>query len=204
MFESGGSVKSALLRAFSLGETEVEALVRKCRAGDSDAWAALIEHFKGLVYSIPRQLGLGEDDCADVFQYTFQALLRNLDRIETPQNLSRWLAVTASREGLRLRRLAERGPTMGDVATLEEVLDEEDQGAEVHALQGLQTEEIHQSLAMIPDRCRELLKMLFFEEELPYNEISSRARIPIGAIGPTRARCLEKLRRVLMDRGFFS
>jgi len=197
-------VKAVLLRAFSLGETEVEALVRKCRAGDSDAWAALIEHFKGLVYSIPRQLGLGEDDCADVFQYTFQQLLRNLDRIESPQNLSRWLAVTASREGLRLRRLAERGPNIGDGASLEEILDEEETGAEMTALRALETEEIHQSLAMIPDRCRDLLKMLFFEEDLAYNEISSRARIPVGAIGPTRARCLEKLRRVLMDRGFFS
>lgn len=182
----------------------MESLLRRCREKDADAWAALIERFKGLVYSIPRQQELGEDDAADVFQHTFQALLANLDRIESPQHLGRWLAVTAARECVRMRRLRERLPTGTEPETLDEVLDAEERGAEVHAMQALQTQEIQNAMKMMPERCRRLLDLLFFEEQLGYQEISDRVNIPIGAIGPTRARCLEKLRKILAERGFFS
>lgn len=193
-----------VIKSWSLGETEMEALLRRCRERDPDAWATLIEKFKGLVYSIPRQQDLGEDDAADVFQHTFQALLNNLDRIETPQHLGRWLAVTAARECLRIRRMRERVPIGTEADALDKVLDAEERGAETHALKALQTQEIQHAMRMMPERCRRLLDLLFFEEHLGYQEISDRVNIPIGAIGPTRARCLEKLRKILAERGFFA
>ncbi|MFI5385098.1 MAG: RNA polymerase sigma factor, partial [Fimbriimonadales bacterium] len=79
-------------------------LVRRCLKRDHEAWSRLIGRFQGLVYSIPKRYGLSEEDASDVFQTTFQALLRNLDRIEDAKVLPKWLAVTASRESLRLKR----------------------------------------------------------------------------------------------------
>ncbi len=193
-----------MIKTWSLGESEIEALLRKCRKGDAEAWATLIERFRGLVYSVPIQLDLSEDDAADVFQHTFQALLSNLDRIENPQHLGRWLAVTASRESLRLRRAMERMPSTAEPGALEELLDEEERNAETNAMRSLQTQEIQEAMRAMPERCRQLLNLLFFEDHLGYQEISERVNIPIGAIGPTRARCLEKIRKILAERGFFS
>src|SRR5699024_5381877 len=88
--------------------TDLEILVAKCRRKDSRAWGQFVEQFQNLVYSIPRRYGLSSDDCNDVFQSTFQALVNHLDRIESPATLPRWLAVTASRESLRIIRISKK------------------------------------------------------------------------------------------------
>src|SRR4051812_20536767 len=87
---------------------DLDDLVQRCIKRDAQAWSRLVERFQNLVYSIPRRYGLNEEDAADVFQTTFQALLRNLDKIEAARTLPKWLSVTASRESLRVKRISSR------------------------------------------------------------------------------------------------
>jgi RNA polymerase sigma factor (sigma-70 family) len=181
---------------------DLETLVKKCREGDVDAWATLVSRFQSLVYSIPIKHGLNSDDAADVFQQTFQALHSHLDKIRVDATLPKWLAVTAARESLKVIRARERVLDPGD-ASLEQVVDTEERNAEESAVLSWQADELRSALGRMPSRCRDLLTLLYFED-LAYDEIMTRTGMPMGAIGPTRARCLEKLRKSLEDGGFFS
>jgi RNA polymerase sigma factor (sigma-70 family) len=149
---------------------------------------------------------LNADDCADVFQATFIALSNSLDRIEHPVALPKWLAVTASREALRLRRAHPRSgaDTSFDELDLDTLLANEEESAEESAERAMDVETIREGLARLPDRCKGLLEMLFREEEPSYQDVSEELGIPVGAIGPTRSRCLQKLRRILAKDGFFA
>src|SRR4051812_22415324 len=93
---------------------ELDGLLRRCIKGDTSAWGALVDQFQNLVYSIARRYGLNRDDASDVFQVTFQALYRNLDRIEDARTLPKWLSVTASRESLRVKRIGGRATLIED------------------------------------------------------------------------------------------
>lgn len=179
-------------------------LLQRVRSGDQRAWNELVESFQRLVYSIPRRMGLSEEDSADVFQTTFLALYRNLDRIEDPRTLPKWLSVTASRESLRVKRISSRTTTLSDDApSLDEILVSEEASAESNAIAATQNEQVNKALDGLQERCRELLRMLYSEDDISYEDISSQLGIPIGSIGPTRARCLEKLRKNLEGGGFF-
>ena len=149
---------------------------------------------------------LNADDCSDVFQATFLALSSSLDRIEHAVALPKWLAVTASREALRLRRTNARfgNDASFDELDLDNLVAKEDQAADESAAQAMDVEAIRSGLTKLPDRCRDLLEFLFRDEEPSYQEISDKLGIPVGAIGPTRSRCLQKLRRILAQRGFFA
>lgn len=186
--------------AESAFDSDLERLLLRCRRGDADAWATLVARLQNLVYSIARRYGLNEDDSGDVFMTAFQALHRNLDRIESGRALPKWLATTAARESLRLKRLRSR--TDND-APLEEILASDDRDAEAEAVRADSAERVRLALDAMPGRCRDLLHALYDATEAAYTEISGRLGIPIGAIGPTRARCLEKLRKSLEKDGFF-
>jgi len=149
---------------------------------------------------------LGADDCADVFQATFLALSNSLDRIEHAVALPKWLAVTAAREALRLRRTNARagGDRSFEELDLDTLVAKEEQSADESAAQAMDVEAIRAGLLKLPDRCRELLELIFCDEEPSYQEISGKLGIPVGAIGPTRSRCMQKLRRILAQRGFFA
>ena len=181
-------------------DSELDRLFERCQRGDADAWSALVARFQALVYSVPRRYRLGEDDAADVFSTTFAALHRNLDRIESGRALPRWLATTAARESLRLRRLADR--TTSDVS-LEEIVADEDADAEREAIRSDDAYRVRAAMARMAPRCRDLLGALYAEEEASYADIAARLDIPVGAIGPTRSRCLEKLRKSMESEGFF-
>jgi RNA polymerase sigma factor (sigma-70 family) len=181
-------------------DSELQRLLERSRIGDADAWSTLVGKLQGLVYSVPRRYRLDEDDAGDVFMTTFQALHRNLDRIESGRALPRWLATTAARESLRLARIKSR--TTSDVL-LEEIVAEEDANAEAEAVRADDALRVRRALGQMAARCRDLLSALYTEEDVAYTEISDRLGIPVGAIGPTRARCLEKLRRMLESEGIF-
>lgn len=181
-----------------MGENDLERLLGRCRRSDGAAWRVLVVRFEALVYSVPRRYGLNADDAADVFSTTFANLLRSLDRIESAQALPKWLAVTAARESLR--RVRARGKDKFD--TLEETMAWEEATAEKDALAAVRAEGLHAAVDQMPERCRGLLRALYFEEETEYAAISERLGMPVGAIGPTRARCLEKLRLALVREGW--
>jgi RNA polymerase sigma factor (sigma-70 family) len=149
-------------------------------------------------------MGLTGDDAADVFQETFLALYRNLDRISDPQSLPKWLSVTAARSSLMILRMKSTRPTQSlSDASLEDVLAEEDSKSEQVALDSLETETARKALDQLPDRCKSLLGALFDDGFDNYEAVAENLGIPRGAIGPTRARCLEKLRSILKKQGFF-
>ncbi len=183
-------------------------LILACRRGDSEAWAALIARYQKLIYAIPRRAGLDEDQCADIFQQTFQTLFEHLDRIDQPERVRAWLVTTTKRATERLQQrnarwqaLPESNDAEGDETPQQEWLDPAPLPDEVVS----QLEDQHlvrTGVAALEERCRRLLTMLFYDpQQLPYAEIAAQIGIPTGSIGPTRNRCLQKLRSLLQDLG---
>jgi RNA polymerase sigma factor (sigma-70 family) len=181
---------------------DLEKLLARCRKRDQRAWAQLVERFQSLVYSIPRRMGLSADDCEDVFQSTFSAFYQALDRIESGQAMPKWFAVTATRTALRLKRASGQTTQFNEAVTLDELVAEEERSAEQQAVKSQQGELVRAGIAGLPDKCRQLLTLLYFDDEKSYQDISEAMGMPMGAIGPNRARCLDRLRRVLESHGF--
>ncbi|MGI8924498.1 MAG: RNA polymerase sigma factor [Fimbriimonadales bacterium] len=183
----------------------MDKIFAKCRIGDQAAWSALVQKYQNLVYSIPTRMRLGREDCADVFQTTFVALAANIDRIEQAAALPKWLSVTASREALRIKRIAGSHQTVSesDKLSLDEVVASEERSAEASAIDAVEAEVVRSAVGGMDKKCRELLSLLFFENDVAYSEVSERTGMPVGAIGPTRSRCLDKLRKTLADNDFF-
>jgi len=179
-------------------------LLARCRRRDATAWLALVERFQPLIYAIARRYGLNQEDAGDVYAHTLTRLLRSLDRIESGAVIGRWLGVTASRECLRILRSNSPGLFSElEGVSLDELVATEEGQAEQEAILADQALRATTALARMPERCRTLLELLYTSDGLTYAEVSERTGIPIGAIGPTRARCLEKLRALLDARGFF-
>jgi RNA polymerase sigma factor (sigma-70 family) len=180
-------------------------LIERCRAGDATAWRALVSRYQRLVYAIVTRMGLDEHVAADVFQTVFEKLMRHIGGLREPERLQAWIVTTAKREGLAARRAGQRNVSMSraDDADPEghdewDIADETP-GAE-EQLEGLQ--QLHRlrvALDRLDERCRELLLLVFRDEDdrLGYDEVSRRLQLPVGSIGPTRARCLGKLRKLL-------
>lgn len=187
-----------------LGTDNLEGLLKRCVNRDQEAWSRLVDQFQNLVYSIPRRYGLNEDDASDVFQTTFQALLRHLDRIEDARTLPKWLAVTAARESLRVKRIASRAVSAEDRGLdLDALVERDELAADENAVQAERAEIVRRLTNELQERCRDLLTLLYLHDDPSYQEISEKLGIPIGAIGPTRARCLDKLRKKLEQAEFF-
>jgi RNA polymerase sigma factor (sigma-70 family) len=180
-------------------------LLRGCRAGDPAAWRAIVERYERLIYSIPLRMGLDRDDAADVFQLTFTALLNSLEAIRDPARLGGWLATVARRHSWATLRRQKAQVSLTDLEAGGEgalASDASALGMPLAGAAGLQGWELalwlDQGLAKLAGRCRELLTALYFDATEPsYADLSTRLGIPVGSIGPTRARCLERLRQVL-------
>lgn len=180
-------------------EPSDEALVLACRRGDAAAWVALIARYQRLIYTIARRAGLDEDQSADVFQRVFMTLVEQLDRVEQPALVGPWLVTTARRESWRLRqRERAAGISANDAADQTDTLPD---GAALPDELVLRLEEQHElrtAVEALDERCRRLLKLLFYRPDPPpYVEIAAALGIAEGSIGPIRARCLKKLRRLL-------
>jgi RNA polymerase sigma factor (sigma-70 family) len=180
-------------------------LVAQCRAGRQAAWSTLVRRYQRLVYTVPRRAGLGDDEAADVFQACFSRLFEHLDRIEDAARVRAWLVTTAKRETLRLlearRRIVDLAPTDGedgdDTDPMERIADP---GPLPEQLLGelQEHDRLRRALDRIDPRSRQFLELLFLQDEpLPYSEIATRLGIAEGSIGPTRARCLAKLRTAM-------
>jgi RNA polymerase sigma factor (sigma-70 family) len=169
-------------------------LVQAAAAGDRGAWEEIVERFSGLVWATARAHRLSRADAADVAQTTWLRLVENLDRIRKPEALGAWLATTARHESLRvIRRGAREQPTDEDDLfepptdeTLEDLVVGRERGGA-----------LWRAFARLSDRCQALLRLLMSEEEPSYEEIGAALGMRIGSIGPTRQRCLERLRRHL-------
>lgn len=182
-------------------EPSNEELIQACRRGDAVAWEALIARYQRLVYSVPRRAGLDEDRSAEIFQRVFGKLVEHLDRIEQPARIGAWLTITARREMWRMNQREDLVQPLtdgdhqlpDDASPLDEVI--------------LHLEEQHavrMALAALDERCRRLLTLLFYRPDPPsYAEVATALQMSEGSIGPTRIRCLQKLRRLLDSLGCF-
>jgi RNA polymerase sigma factor (sigma-70 family) len=156
------------------------------------AWEAIVDRFSGLVWATARAHRLAPADAADVAQTTWLRLVENLDRIKDPERLGAWLATTARRECLRHIRLRGRELTTGEDALFEAPSEER---VEQRLITRERNDALRRAFARISERCQALLRLLAAPEPLSYDEIGSALGMPIGAIGPTRSRCLDQLRR---------
>ncbi len=180
------------------------ALVARCRAGDGKAWAALVARYQRLVYAIVTRAGFDEHGAADVFQTVFQRLLAHLPRIDQPDRLQAWIVTTAKREALRERERRQRHVSMtrdegDDAPGLEDTLADEAPLAETALSDLQQLHRLRDGLERLDTRCRDLLLLVFRDDDdhIPYDEVARRMGMPAGSLGPTRSRCLAKLRRLV-------
>jgi RNA polymerase sigma factor (sigma-70 family) len=174
-------------------------LFEACRRGDEAAWEQLVNRYQKLIYTIPRRAGLDGDQAADVFQEVFTTLLKKLDHIEDPTRLHAWLVTTARRT--TWRAIYKQQPFANEADEGDEVLTSIPDNAALPDDVLLKLEEQHRvrvALSGLDERCQTLLRLLFYESEPPpYAEIAAALGTSEGSIGPTRARCLQKLLRLL-------
>jgi RNA polymerase sigma factor (sigma-70 family) len=178
------------------GPDDVAGLVERAAVGEQDAWDALVERFGALVWAVAGGHRLGPADTAEVAQTTWLRLLENLDRIREPARLGGWLATTARRESLRVLRLRAR-EFPADGADLDV---ERDPGPtpEEAVLDDDRDRRLWRAFTELPERCRVLLHLVVVVAP-PYAEVAAALDLPIGSIGPSRARCLRRLRRLYQD-----
>lgn len=180
-------------------EASTAELVAAAEAGDRAAWNALVTRFAGLVWAVARGHRLQGEDAADVFQTTWLRLVEQLPRIREPDRVGAWLATTARRESLRVLRRSGR-ETVSRPETLE-TLPDDAPGFDEGLVRAEQREALWHHLQTTSDRCRRLLRVLVADPPLTYTEVAEVLEMPIGSIGPTRRRCLEQLRRRLVEAG---
>jgi RNA polymerase sigma factor (sigma-70 family) len=178
---------------------EVAGAVRRAAAGDRDAWDAIVRSFSGLVWTVANGHRLGPADTAEVLQTTWLRLLENLERIREPERLGGWLATTARRESLRMLRLRGREVPTDDEGVFAREPSPSPSPEEA-VLDRDRDRRLWRAFSRLPDRCRRLLDLVIVLRP-PYAEVAAIMEIPVGSIGPTRARCLDRLRRLLVDSG---
>ncbi|RLT40154.1 MAG: sigma-70 family RNA polymerase sigma factor [Chloroflexi bacterium] len=192
----------------STNEPTISALVARCLAGDPSAWDGLVQRFAGLVHSVPVRHGLSPMEVDDVGQEVFLALARHLDRIENPEALPAWLLITARRLSWRAVQKRRQEISLALDDTTETGQPTGDSALQMPGMETLLTgwqrqEALENGLSRPDTKCRDLLWMLFLDSREPsYAVICAQLSIPIGSIGPTRTRCLGKLRSILDGLGF--
>ncbi len=175
-------------------------LIRACRSGDDKAWEKLILRYQRLVYSVPVAYRLPPADADEIFQRVSVKLFENLDRLRRTESLAPWLVVTARRECQAFLREARRAAPLENGSAAGSAEDPADVVRDLHRI------ECAHSLALALERlghpCRALLHALYMEDPAPpYEEIARRLGRPVGSLGPTRMRCLEKLRKLYFRLG---
>lgn len=172
----------------------VIALVTRAVNSDKDAWNEIVERYAPLVWSICVRYRLKTQDIEDVGQTVWLLLVEQLGKLREPAALPGWLATTTQRECLRALAVARRTQ---DAGTLDDAPDVVlDAGAiEQEILTAERNAALRAALGELPLPCQHLLGMFIADPPCSYAEISATLRIPVGSIGPRRARCLDRLRR---------
>lgn len=174
--------------------TDLAALVGSAAAGDQRSWDALVQEFGGLIWAITRAHRLDHGDAADVAQTTWLTLLEHLDQLHDPTRVGAWLATTARRECLRILRTAKKQFLLGDCGS---EVGSPDSPPDEELLIGERDRALWRTFNRLRANDQALLRLLIADPRPAYEEISAALDMPVGSIGPTRARALERLRQQL-------
>jgi RNA polymerase sigma factor (sigma-70 family) len=176
-------------------DPSVIVLVERARDGDQWAWDQIVERYAPLVWSIGQRYQLSGADIDDIGQTVWLLLVEQLGNLRVPAALPGWLATTTQRECLRVLRAARRYDLTG--SPLENLMspDHDEAVIEQEILAAELSAALRAAFAGLPPRCRRLLSMLLSDPPFSYAKISAALSVPIGSIGPQRARCLDRLRR---------
>jgi RNA polymerase sigma factor (sigma-70 family) len=194
---TGTAAKMQLEQAPDPGD---ERLIQRCLQGDQEAWSALIDKYKNLIYSIPIKYGMYQD-AGDIFQAVCLDLLQELPRIRERQALPKWLMQTCYHRCLRHKK------TAGRETELEPAEADQQSGHAILSdqlfLQLEKEQSLRDAVAQMPARCQRMIHMLFFEiPTRPYEEVARALGLATGSIGFIRGRCLSRLRKQLQKKGF--
>jgi RNA polymerase sigma factor (sigma-70 family) len=171
-----------------LSELSDRELIDACLRGEQRGWTQLVSKYERLIYSVARALCPRPDDCADVFQQVCIALYENLKKLRSDQTIPAWLITVTRRHAYALIRTKEPQANIDDYEAVSQ--------GQIDIIE--REFEIDLALGQLPERCRNLVNLLYFDTAEPsYAEIAEKMGMPVASIGPTRARCLEKLKKLL-------
>ena len=176
--------------------------------GTGPSWDALVEHYTPMLRSIARSTGLGPADAADVCQTTWLRLVQHIDNLEHPDRVGAWLATAVRREAIRVSQRRRRDVLIEETEVfdrrrrhVEPRGDWDDSTWDDSTASDDRRRALVDAVATLPERSQALMTLLLADPPPPYADISSRLDIPVGSIGPTRARILTRLRTTLEDQG---
>jgi len=176
-------------------------LLLRAAAGEREAWDALVDRFDQMVWSVARSFRLDDAAASDVAQTVWLRLIENVDRIQDPERLPGWLATTCRREALRVIKRSERSVP----SDFEYDIEDPSPSLESMMIEDEETREVVQAFAELGEECQQLLRLLTVEPALSYEEIAEATGRPVGSLGPTRGRCVERLKaaisRIRRDSG---
>jgi RNA polymerase sigma factor (sigma-70 family) len=182
-----------------------ERLIGRCLKGDQEAWSALIDKYKNLIYSIPIKLGMYQD-AGDIFQSVCVDLLSELPRLREHRALPKWLMQTCYHKCLRYQRATDRLVELAPEGTDSNAASPASSADDLpeHLLMQLEQEQIlRDAISELPEKCERMVRLLFFENPpRPYENIAEELGMATGSIGAIRGRCLAYLRKHLEKRGF--
>lgn len=173
-------------------QRDIAQIVHAAAGGDDAAWRELVNRYGGLVWSVARGHRLSAADAGDVVQCTWMKLVQHLDSLQNPAAVGAWLATTARRECLRVIDGCKHQIPFGD--DLPEPPADGDAELDDDMLRGERDSTLWQAVGRLRSEDQALVRMLAADPPASYAEISAALDMPVGSIGPTRARCLERLR----------
>jgi RNA polymerase sigma factor (sigma-70 family) len=165
---------------------------RRWRAGDESGLDDLVRLMSPVLWHVVRACGLDRDAAEDVVQSTWLSVVKSADSVRDPQAITRWVCTAARREAWRVSKTAARTRPVED-----EVLDARmplQASPEAEAVTNDENSLLWQALGRLPERCQKLLRIVAWEPRPDYSSVAAGLQMPVGSIGPTRRRCLDKLR----------
>lgn len=180
----------------------VSDLLARADAGDQVAWNSIVDRYTNLLWSVGRAHRLDTADAGDVVQTTWLRLVENLGKIQDPERLPGWLVTTARRECLRILRRSGREIVGGADDAALEIIDELAPALDARLLTEERDAALWTCFERLSARCQHLLRVLMAADPPAYAEVSEALGMPIGSIGPTRMRCVDRLRQLVHEAGF--
>ena len=175
----------------------ITGLMNAARDGSDDALGQIVTELSPLLWQVARAAGLSSGDAEDVLQTVWLRLLSHLDDIRSPAALTGWLVITTKREAWRVRAAGRRHLPAGE--ELLATLPDQDPGAEDQVIVDDQRRALWAAIGRLDRRCQELLRIIAFAPRPDYAAVAARLGMRIGSVGPTRGRCLAKLRALLAE-----